>query len=102
MRDRLLMFDLGYFRYQLFDRIDRNGGFFQGSIAVGMRVTGHPSQFLTFASFVVSAAEPVVKIQRLNMKVTGIDTATAAIGPNAAGTPRPSTTPTTTATLRTY
>lgn len=28
VRDRLLLFDLGYFRYQLFDRIDRNGGFF--------------------------------------------------------------------------
>ncbi len=28
VRDRLLMFDLGYFRYQLFDCIDRNGGFF--------------------------------------------------------------------------
>ncbi len=25
---RLLLFDLGYFRYQLFDCIDRNGGFF--------------------------------------------------------------------------
>lgn len=25
---RLLMFDLGYFRYQLFDCIDRNGGYF--------------------------------------------------------------------------
>jgi IS4 transposase len=24
----LLLFDLGYFRYQLFDRIDRNGGYF--------------------------------------------------------------------------
>ena len=28
VRDRLLMFDLGFFRYQLFDCIDRNGGFF--------------------------------------------------------------------------
>ena len=28
VRDRLLMFDLGYFRYQLFDCIDRNGGHF--------------------------------------------------------------------------
>jgi len=28
VRDRLLMFDLGYFRYQLFDCIDRNGGYF--------------------------------------------------------------------------
>ena len=28
VRDRLLLFDLGYFRYQLFDRIDRNGGLF--------------------------------------------------------------------------
>ena len=26
--NRLLMFDLGYFRYQLFDCIDRNGGYF--------------------------------------------------------------------------
>jgi IS4 transposase len=28
VRDRLLVFDLGYFRYQLFDCIDRNGGYF--------------------------------------------------------------------------
>lgn len=28
VRDRLLVFDLGYFRYQLFDRIDRHGGYF--------------------------------------------------------------------------
>jgi len=28
VRDRLLIFDLGYFRYQLFDCIDRNGGYF--------------------------------------------------------------------------
>lgn len=28
VRDRLLLFDLGYFRYQLFDCIDRNEGFF--------------------------------------------------------------------------
>lgn len=28
VKDRLLLFDLGYFRYQLFDCIDRNGGFF--------------------------------------------------------------------------
>lgn len=28
VRDRLLLFDLGYFRYQLFDCIDRNGGYF--------------------------------------------------------------------------
>jgi len=28
VRDRLLLFDLGYFRYQLFSRIRRNGGFF--------------------------------------------------------------------------
>lgn len=28
VRDRLLIFDLGYFRYQLFDRIDCNGGYF--------------------------------------------------------------------------
>lgn len=28
VKDRLLLFDLGYFRYQLFSRIDRNGGFF--------------------------------------------------------------------------
>ena len=27
-KDRLLIFDLGYFRYQLFDCIDRNGGYF--------------------------------------------------------------------------
>ena len=28
VRDRLLLFDLGYFRYQLFDCIDRQGGYF--------------------------------------------------------------------------
>ena len=28
VRDRLLLFDLGYFRNQLFDCIDRNGGYF--------------------------------------------------------------------------
>jgi hypothetical protein len=28
VRDRLLLFDLGYFRYQLFSCIDRNGGYF--------------------------------------------------------------------------
>ena len=28
VRGRLLMFDLGFFRYQLFDCIDRNGGYF--------------------------------------------------------------------------
>jgi IS4 transposase len=28
VRDRLLLFDLGYFRYQLFDCIDRHGGYF--------------------------------------------------------------------------
>ena len=28
VRDRLLIFDLGYFRYQLFDCIDRQGGYF--------------------------------------------------------------------------
>lgn len=28
VRDRLLVFDLGYFRYQLFDRIDHHGGYF--------------------------------------------------------------------------
>ena len=28
VRDRLLVFDLGFFRYQLFDCIDRNGGYF--------------------------------------------------------------------------
>lgn len=28
VRGRLLLFDLGYFRYQLFDCIDRNGGYF--------------------------------------------------------------------------
>ena len=28
VRDRLLVFDLGYFRYQLFDCIGRNGGYF--------------------------------------------------------------------------
>jgi putative transposase len=28
VRDRLLLFDLGYFRYQLFDRIDHHGGYF--------------------------------------------------------------------------
>jgi IS4 transposase len=33
VRDRLLMFDLGYFRYQLFDCIDRNGGHFLSRLA---------------------------------------------------------------------
>jgi len=28
LRDRLILFDLGYYRYQLFDCIRRNGGFF--------------------------------------------------------------------------
>ena len=28
VRGRLLLFDFGYFRYQLVDRIDRNGGYF--------------------------------------------------------------------------
>ena len=28
VKDRLLMFDLGYYRYQLFDRIDQQGGYF--------------------------------------------------------------------------
>jgi IS4 transposase len=28
VRDRLLLFDLGYFRYGLFDRIDAQGGYF--------------------------------------------------------------------------
>jgi IS4 transposase len=28
VKDRLLLFDLGYYRFQLFDCIDRNGGFF--------------------------------------------------------------------------
>ena len=28
VEDRLLLFDLGYFKYQLFDRIRRNGGYF--------------------------------------------------------------------------
>jgi IS4 transposase len=28
VKDHLLLFDLGYFRYQLFDRIAQNGGFF--------------------------------------------------------------------------
>jgi len=28
VRDRLLVFDLGYFRYQMFDRIDHHGGYF--------------------------------------------------------------------------
>ena len=28
VRERLLLFDLGYFGYRLFDRIDRNGGYF--------------------------------------------------------------------------
>ena len=30
---RLLLFDLGYFRYQLFDAIDRNGGYFLTRLA---------------------------------------------------------------------
>jgi putative transposase len=32
---RLLLFDLGYFRYQLFDCIDRNGGFFLTRLPAG-------------------------------------------------------------------
>jgi len=28
VKDRLLLFDLGYYRYQLFDRIDQQGGYF--------------------------------------------------------------------------
>ncbi len=28
VQGRLLLFDLGYYKYQLFDRIDRNGGYF--------------------------------------------------------------------------
>ncbi len=28
VKDRLLLFDLGYYRYQMFDRIDRQGGYF--------------------------------------------------------------------------
>lgn len=34
VRDKLLLFDLGYFRYQLFDCIDRNGGFFVSRLKV--------------------------------------------------------------------
>ena len=33
VRDRLLLFDLGYFRYQLFDCIARNGGYFLSRLA---------------------------------------------------------------------
>ena len=32
---RLLLFDLGYFRYQLFDCIDRNGGYFLTRVPAG-------------------------------------------------------------------
>ena len=34
VRDRLLVFDLGYFRYQMFDCIDRNGGYFLSRLAL--------------------------------------------------------------------
>ena len=50
---RLLLFDLGYFRYQLFDCIDRNGGYFITRLATNadprivatlelIRFRGHP------------------------------------------------------------
>ena len=35
---RLLLFDLGYFRYQLFDCIDRNGGYFITRLAANPRI----------------------------------------------------------------
>jgi IS4 transposase len=34
VRDKLLLFDLGYFRYQLFDCIARNKGFFLSRLKV--------------------------------------------------------------------
>ena len=42
VRDRLLVFDLGYFRYQLFDCIDRNGGYFLSrlSASANPRIVG--------------------------------------------------------------
>jgi IS4 transposase len=35
VRDKLLMFDLGYYRFQLFDRIDTCGGFFVSRLKEG-------------------------------------------------------------------
>jgi putative transposase len=35
VKDRLLLFDLGYFRFQLFSRIRRNGGFFVTRLRAG-------------------------------------------------------------------
>ncbi|MCC7411852.1 MAG: IS4 family transposase [Gammaproteobacteria bacterium] len=35
VRGRLLLFDLGFFRYQLFDCIDRNGGYFLSRLPAG-------------------------------------------------------------------
>mgnify|MGYP001573971681 CR=1 FL=1 len=35
VKDRLLLFDLGYYRFQLFDCIRRNGGFFISRLKVG-------------------------------------------------------------------
>lgn len=42
VKDHLLLFDLGYFRYQLFDCIDRNGGFFITRLKKGVnpRIVG--------------------------------------------------------------
>ena len=48
---RLLLFDLGYFRYQLFDAIDRNGGYFITRLAANADpcIVGHaPSVARTF------------------------------------------------------
>jgi putative transposase len=36
VRDHLLLFDLGYFKFQLFDRISRNGGFFISRLKAGV------------------------------------------------------------------
>lgn len=39
VKDRLLLFDLGYYRYQLFDCIRRNGGFFLTRLKVNANPT---------------------------------------------------------------
>ena len=39
LKDRLILFDLGYYRYQLFDCIQRNGGFFLSRLKRGANPT---------------------------------------------------------------
>ncbi len=39
LKDRLILFDLGYYRYQLFDCIRRNGGFFLSRLKVNANPT---------------------------------------------------------------